>query len=51
MIGRSRQLILSAMLTCCASGAMAHTVWLESMPQTQGDFQVLFGGHAGKLET
>ncbi|GFE79636.1 hypothetical protein GCM10011487_16360 [Steroidobacter agaridevorans] len=51
MFARSRQLILSAMLTCCASGAMAHTVWLESMPQTQGDFQVLFGGHAGKLET
>jgi len=30
---------------------MAHTVWLQAVPQKQGDFQVLFGGHAGKLET
>jgi nickel transport protein len=30
---------------------MAHTVWLESVPQAQGDYQVLFGGHAGKLES
>jgi nickel transport protein len=29
---------------------MAHTVWLEAVPQSQGDYQVLFGGHAGKLE-
>ncbi len=50
MSGRSCQLILAAMLTCCASVAMAHTVWLQA-PQSQGDFQVMFGGHAGKLET
>lgn len=51
MFARSRQLILCAMLTCCASSAMAHTVWLESLPQTPGEFRVFFGGHAGKLET
>ncbi len=50
MFGRSRQLILSAMLTGCASVAMAHTVWLEPA-QAKGDFQVKFGGHAGKIET
>ncbi|WP_129775627.1 DUF4198 domain-containing protein [Peristeroidobacter soli] len=44
-----RQLIFSAMLACCASAAMAHTVWLE--PEGKSDFQVKFGGHAGKLET
>jgi nickel transport protein len=43
--------ILVAGLSCCASAAMAHTVWLESVPQSKGDYQVLFGGHAGKLET
>lgn len=51
MFDRSRQLILAAMLACCASSAMAHTVWLEPVPQNQGDYQVFFGGHAGKLET
>jgi len=29
---------------------MAHTVWLEAVPHKQGDFLVMFGGHAGKLE-
>ena len=43
--------MLTAMLTCCASAAVAHTVWLESVPQSKSDYQVLFGGHAGKLET
>lgn len=51
MFVRSRQLILSALLACCASGAMAHTVWLEAVPNASGNFQVKFGGHAGKLET
>jgi len=51
MFERSRKLVLCAALMCCVSGAMAHTVWLQSVPETQGDFQVLFGGHAGKLET
>lgn len=50
MFVRSRQLILSALLAGCASGAMAHTVWLEAVPNAAGDYQVLFGGHAGKLE-
>jgi nickel transport protein len=43
--------VLAAALTCCASAAMAHTVWLEASPQSKSDYQVLFGGHAGKLET
>lgn len=47
---RSR-LVLAALLAGCASGALAHTVWLQAVPQSAGDFQVLFGGHAGKLET
>ena len=51
MFVRSRQLILSAMLACCASSAMAHTVWLEAVPNAAADYQVLFGGHAGKLES
>jgi nickel transport protein len=51
MFARSSQLIVSAALACCISNAMAHTVWLEAVPQSQGDYQVLFGGHAGKLET
>ncbi|HEY5756422.1 MAG TPA: DUF4198 domain-containing protein [Steroidobacter sp.] len=43
--------ILAATLTCCASAATAHTVWLEASPQSKSDYRVLFGGHAGKLET
>ncbi|MEO1079200.1 MAG: DUF4198 domain-containing protein [Pseudomonadota bacterium] len=29
----------------------AHTAWLEEDPATPGVFRVLFGGHAGQLET
>jgi nickel transport protein len=29
----------------------AHTVWLESVDGQLNEFRVLFGGHAGKLET
>lgn len=42
--------ILIAAVTCGSSAAMAHTVWLESAPQSKSDYQVKFGGHAGKLE-
>lgn len=51
MFSKSRPLALSAILACCASNAFAHTVWLEPVEQSAGDFQVFFGGHAGKLET
>jgi nickel transport protein len=34
-----------------SSSAMAHTVWLEPVAAGTTDFQVKFGGHAGKLET
>jgi nickel transport protein len=51
MFAKSRQLALSTILACCASSAFAHTVWLEPVAQNAGDYQVFFGGHAGKLET
>lgn len=51
MFAKSRQLALSTLLACCASNALAHTVWLEPVARSEGDFQVFFGGHAGKLET
>lgn len=51
MFAKSRRLVLSTILACYGAGAFAHTVWLEPVAQSPGDFQVLFGGHAGKLET
>lgn len=51
MFAKSHRLMLSTILSCCASGAFAHTVWLEPVSQSAGDYQVFFGGHAGKLET
>lgn len=33
-----------------ASGALAHTVWLEPVAGKTNDYQVVFGGHAGKVE-
>lgn len=38
-------------LACNASGALAHTVWLEPIAASSTDFRVMFGGHAGKIET
>lgn len=51
MFAKRRQLAVSMILACCASGAMAHTVWLEPVAKSASDYQVFFGGHAGKLET
>ncbi len=51
MFAKSRQLVVSTILACYSAGAFAHTVWLEPVGQSPGDFQVLFGGHAGKLES
>jgi nickel transport protein len=51
MISTSRLLAFSATLACFASGAIAHTVWLEPVGQGVADYRVMFGGHAGKLET
>ncbi|MBM0107792.1 DUF4198 domain-containing protein [Steroidobacter sp. S1-65] len=50
MFAKSRQRVLAAFIACCASSASAHTVWLESVDKSTTDYQVLFGGHAGKLE-
>ncbi|HEY0686054.1 MAG TPA: DUF4198 domain-containing protein [Steroidobacter sp.] len=49
MFAKSRRLILAAVLACGSTTVFAHTVWLESVSGT--DFQVRFGGHAGKLES
>lgn len=51
MFAKSRRLTTFAVLACSASSAFAHTVWLEPVDRTGTDFQVFFGGHAGKLET
>jgi nickel transport protein len=51
MLLTPRLLALSAALACITSSAMAHTVWLEPVEASTTDFQVRFGGHAGKLET
>jgi nickel transport protein len=33
-----------------ATTALAHTVWLEPTKDDSGDYRVVFGGHAGKVE-
>lgn len=33
-----------------AANAQAHTVWLEPIDATAGEYRVLFGGHAGQLQ-
>jgi len=40
-----------ATFACVGSGAMAHTVWLEPAKSGSSDYQVMFGGHAGKVQT
>lgn len=51
MFSKSRQLALATIVACSASSAVAHTVWLQPVAKGAGDYQVYFGGHAGKLET
>jgi nickel transport protein len=43
-----RLLLLGA--TCLVPHAFAHTVWIEPVGESPGEYRVLFGGHAGKLE-
>lgn len=50
MFARLRRLVFGGFVACFASSASAHTVWLESVDTSTTDYQVLFGGHAGKLE-
>jgi len=38
-------------LLAVSSAALAHTAWLEAVPGQSVGYRVLFGGHAGKLET
>jgi nickel transport protein len=42
-------LALGAALAFTAT-SLAHTVWLETIEGTPGEYRVTFGGHAGKLE-
>ncbi len=51
MFEKSRQLIFASVAACCVSTAAAHTVWLQGIDNSTTEYQVLFGGHAGKLET
>jgi nickel transport protein len=48
---KSRCWAAAAALACLVSSASAHTVWLESSEAGTQDYRVLFGGHAGKLES
>lgn len=43
--------IAAGALILSSGAACAHTVWLEAVADKPGDFKVMFGGHAGKLET
>lgn len=43
--------LLAAVLAGFVSTAGAHTVWLERSGQGAADYRVMFGGHAGKVET
>jgi nickel transport protein len=40
-----------ALAVISAGPVLAHTAWLEEDPATPGVYRVLFGGHAGQLET
>lgn len=42
---------VSAALATFASSALAHTVWLEPVAQGASDYRVMFGGHAGKVQS
>jgi nickel transport protein len=44
-------LYLAAAVACFASSALAHTVWLEPLDARAGEYRVVFGGHAGKIES
>ena len=48
-----RHSLISALslVVISAGPVLAHTAWLEEDPATPGVYRVLFGGHAGQLET
>jgi nickel transport protein len=48
-----RNTLFSALVLVVAAAGpvLAHTAWLEEDPATPGVYRVLFGGHAGQLET
>jgi nickel transport protein len=43
--------VLGAAVTMIAAAANAHTVWLEQVAGAKADYRLLFGGHAGKIES
>lgn len=43
--------VLGAALAMAAAATNAHTVWLEPVEGANGDYRLLFGGHAGKIES
>ncbi|MFV0476713.1 MAG: DUF4198 domain-containing protein [Parahaliea sp.] len=45
------KILFTGLLLALSTPSLAHTVWLEPLGDTKGSYQVLFGGHAGKLET
>lgn len=51
MSSASHAWFASAALVAFASSALAHTVWLEPAAQGEGDYRVMFGGHAGKVQS
>lgn len=42
--------VFTLALACAMSNAYAHTVWLEPTGAGTGEYRVVFGGHAGKVE-
>ena len=45
-----RFLIASSLMLGITTSAVAHTVWLEPAKEHPGEYRVVFGGHAGKVE-
>jgi nickel transport protein len=45
-----QKILLVSALASLSFSTLAHTVWLEPVNGKAGDYRVMFGGHAGKLE-
>jgi nickel transport protein len=51
MVPMNRFVPIAVVMACLTSAAGAHTVWLEPAGNSDSDYRVMFGGHAGKKET
>jgi nickel transport protein len=51
MLSTRSLIVIATALNGFTASALAHTVWLEPVEQSTADYRVLFGGHAGKLES